>query len=416
MKLSSIMAGLALCTATLTLAETKTIRFDGFPDYDNHFKKGVSDQFQKENPNIKLKAIFNNHGDHHTKLQTSLATGAGAGDVVLVEVERLGAFVNGGGFVNLSQAPYSADKMASDFAPYAWSQGKGADGNQYGIPVDLGPGVLYYRHEFVKGMGYKISDIIKSWDSYIEWGKAVKKKHKNVALIADAANVAHVIIYATVKDGNGLFFDAKGKPLLTNDRFVKAFTLAKRVRDAGLDLSVEAWSNEWYEVLKKGKVATQLSGGWLLGHLKNWIAPKSAGQWAISNLPNGVYGSWGGSFLAIPKQSKHPKEAWKLISFLVSPKIELQGLKNIAAFPANIKTYNDPIFSEKIDYLGGQQARKLFAEIATQVPSVRPAKGDQIATTIVGNALGEVLDGHKTVKEALEGAQKMLIRRSRRFR
>jgi multiple sugar transport system substrate-binding protein len=65
-------------------------------------------------------------------------------------------------------------------------------------------------------------------------------------------------------------------------------------------------------------VATQLSGAWLLGHLQNWMAPDTKGKWGASNLPNGIFGSWGGSFLAIPKQAKNKKDAWEFIKYLTS--------------------------------------------------------------------------------------------------
>ncbi len=407
--LSSLMV-----PASLFAAGKKEIRIDGFPDYDSHFKV-VIPEFMKANADLDVKYLINNHDDHHKKLTNNLATGSGAGDVVLVDVGRLGAFVNAGGFVNLSQAPYNADKMAGEFAPYSWAQGKGSDGQQYALPVDLGPGVLYYRRDYVEGLGYKIEDITKDWDSYIAYGVELKKK-KGVALIANASDIAELIVNATVAEGEGLYFDKNGKSLLTSERFTKALTLAKKVHDLGLDLGVTSWTNEWYEVLREGKVATQLSGAWLLGHLKNWIAPKSVGLWGAANLPAGIYGSWGGSFLAIPKQSKNPAEAWRVIQFLVSKDIQLQGLKGIAAFPANSQTYSDKLFQEPVEYLKGQKARLLFAENAKKIRASKPFKGDQIAVTIYQNALEEVIRQGKDVQGTIAQADQLLTRRTKSLR
>ncbi len=398
----------------VSAAAKKEIRIDGFPDYDSHFKVVVP-ELMKANPDLDVKYLINNHDDHHKKLTNNLATGSGAGDVVLVDVGRLGAFVNAGGFVNLSQAPYEADKLASQFAPYSWTQGKGTDGQQYAIPVDLGPGVLFYRRDYVEGLGYKIEDITKDWDSYIAYGVELKKK-KGVALIGNASDIAELIVNATVNEGEGLYFDKSGKSLLTSERFVKALTLAKKVHDLGLDLGLTSWTNEWYEALREGKVATQLSGAWLLGHLKNWIAPKSAGLWGVSNLPAGIYGSWGGSFLAIPKQSKNPAEAWRVIQYLVSKETQLQGLKGIAAFPANTQTYSDKIFAEPVDYLKGQKARLLFADTAKKIRATKPFKGDQIAVTIYQNALEEVIRQGKDVQSTIAQADQLLTRRTKSLR
>lgn len=405
-----LLAACVLSTGIAAAATAPKIRFDGFPDFDSSLKK-ILPAFEKES-GIEVTYLMNNHEDHHKKLITNLATGSGAGDVVAIDVAKVGAFVNSGGLVNLSKQ-FNADQYESLFAPYAWAQGKGVDGDVYGIPVDLGPGVMYYRRDLIDDQGYNIDDIVRDWDSYITFGKELKKK--GIYLISSAADVADAIIMTTVKEGNGLYFDAKGEPLVTNERFVEAFTKAKAIRDAGLDARIKSWTNEWYEGFKNGAFATQLSGAWLMGHLKNWIAPKTAGKWGVSNLPNHVYGSWGGSFLSIPTQSKHQQEAWKLIVYMTTRKdVQLEAFKTIAAFPSNTTTYSDPMFDEAIPFLRGQKARELFAEIAQRVKPVLPSRGDQVARSIImDNALMEVLDEGKDVKQALADAQRMIKRRTR---
>ena len=386
------------------------IRVDGFPDFNTHLDKQIP-LFKEANPDTNVTYQMNNHGDHHKKLTTNLATGSGAGDVVIVDVGFIGSFINAGGFENLSDPKYGADALKDQFVGYAWDQGKGTDGNQYGIPVDIGPGVMYYRRDVLDSVGAKIEDVISDWDSYIDYGR--KLKEKNVFLIADAADVAGTIIRTTVKPGEGFFFDAEGNSLITSPRFVEAFTRAKQVRDEGLDAQIGAWTNEWYDGFKQGTVATQLSGAWLLGHLQNWMAPDTKGKWGVSNLPDGIYGSWGGSFLAIPKQSQNKEEAWAFIKFLASkPEAQIASLKDIGAFPVLKATYSDAAFGEPIEFLDGQKARELFAEVAQKVPAVAPQKGDLIAEDVVlGGALAEVLNDGKDVMEALKDAERLVKRR-----
>ncbi len=73
---------------------------------------------------------MNNHGDHHTKLTTNLATGSGAGGGIVVDVEKIGPFVGSGGLVNLSEKLRQISNEER-FAPYARAIGKGADGDMY---------------------------------------------------------------------------------------------------------------------------------------------------------------------------------------------------------------------------------------------------------------------------------------------
>jgi len=400
----------ALGVATTVNAANSEIRFDGFPDFDSSLKVLLPD-FEKET-GIKVDYLMNNHGDHHTKLTTNLATGSGAGDVIVVDVEKIGPFVASGGLVNLSEN-YGADKYAESFAPYAWAQGKGADGDVYGMPVDLGPGVMYYRTDVFEKAGIDLNEAIKDWDSYIKAGEELKKK--DVYLIASAADVAQAIIFTTVPEGEGLYFDKDGNPVVTSERFVHAFEVAKEIREKGLDARILAWSNEWYEGFRNGTFATQLSGAWLLGHLNNWIAPETAGNWGVSHLPDGIYGSWGGSFLSIPTQSEHQDEAWKLIEYMTTKRdIQLKHFETIAAFPANTTTYDDELFQEEVAFLGGQKARLLFADVAKNIKPVAPAKGDHVARSIIlENALMEVLDEGKDIETALKEAERMIKRRTR---
>ena len=413
LKTLTLAGAVALGLTAAAQAEDHKIRLDGFPDFDSSLKVLLPD-FEKET-GIKVDVLMNNHGDHHTKLTTNLATGSGAGDVVVVDVEKIGPFVASGGLVNLSQK-YGVDKYAQRFAPYAWEQGKGSDGSVYGIPVDLGPGVMYYRADLFEKAGISIDSAIKDWDSYIAAGETLKQQ--NIQLIASAADVAQAIIYTTVPEGEGLFFDANGKPVVTSERFVRAFEVAKTIRDKGLDGHILSWTNEWYEGFRNGTFATQLSGAWLLGHLQNWIAPETKGKWRVSNLPDGIYGSWGGSFLSIPKQSKHQDDAWKLIEYMTLDRdIQLKSFETIAAFPSNVTTYDSPLFEQQMAFLGGQKARLLFADIAKNIKPVAPAKGDHVARSIIlENALMEVLDEGKDIKTALQDAERLIKRRTRKMK
>lgn len=409
LKSITLTAIMAAGTINAVHAEEK-IRFDGFPDFDSSLKV-ILPEFEKTT-GIHVDYLMNNHEDHHKKLLTNLATGSGAGDIVVIDVEKVGDFVSSGGLVNLSEK-FNANQYQKDFAPYAWVQGQDPKGDLYGMPIDLGPGVMYYRRDLLKDTGDNIDNVITDWDHYISFGEDLKKK--GIFLIADAADVAQTIIYTTVGENEGLYFDAKGKPLVTGPRFVKAFTVAKEIREKGLDAHITAWSNEWYEGFRKGTFATQLSGAWLLGHLQNWIAPKTAGKWGVSMLPDGIYGSWGGSFLSIPKQSKHQKEAWELIKYMTTRRdIQLKHFATIGGFPANVTTYDDPMFSAPIPFLDNQKARLLFAEITKKIKPIVPSKGDSVARSIIlENALMQVLDEGKDIKQALADAQRMIERRTR---
>ncbi|MPW31735.1 extracellular solute-binding protein [Agarivorans sp. B2Z047] len=406
LSLALVIAG----TAVAAQAET-TIRYDCWPNHDKTAVEKIDD-FYKANPGIKVEVLSNNWVDHHNKLTTALATGDGAGDVVCIDVEKIGAIVNQGGFANMSKA-FNAVQDENKFAPFAWVQGKGADGEQYALPLNVGPGVMYYRREHMQDKGFNPEAVTKDWDALMAWGEELKAK--GVPLVGHAGSIAQAIINTEVEAGNSIYFDKDDNPIVTNERFVKAFTYAKMAREKGLDARIGDWSSEWFEGLKNANFAIQFSGAWLAGFLESWIAPDTGGKWGVSGLPAGNYGSWGGTFLAIPEQSKNKEEAYKLVEYLTKNRdIVLYEFKTNAAFPALKSSYDAPMFQEEMPFLGGQKARLLWTEIAENIKPIKPSKADNIARAIIlEQALPAVVEEGKDVKEALADAEKQIKRRMR---
>lgn len=100
----------------------------------------------------------------------------------------------------------------------------------------------------------------------------------------------------------------------------------------------------------------------------------------------------------------------------VNPQSQLSAFATIAAFPSNITTYNDDLFNQPIEFLGGQKARQVFANVAKNIKPVAPAKGDHVARSIIlENALMEVLDEGKDIKVALSEAERLIKRRTRNY-
>jgi len=412
-----ILIAAALIAASLASAQTKKVITVGvFPDLDSVVKAALPG-FNKKFPNIEVKINSLAYADHHNALTTALATGSGANDVVAVDFGYIAKFAEGGGLVDLSKAPYNAAALKARFVAYTFPQSTTQDGRIVAIPTDIGPGTMYYRMDMLQKAGVKPADLNKSWEAYIENGKKVVAANPGTFLIPDASEVAQIIIRTGLKAGEGVYFDKDNKVLVsaTNPRFVRAFTLAKQVRDAKLDGRVGgAFSGDWITGFQKGNFATEFSGAWLTGHMQNWLAKDFANKWNVQQLPGGTFASWGGSFYAIPSQSKNKAEAWELIKYLTTDKeAQVLAFKTTGAFPALKAAHDAPLFNEGVSYLANQKARLLWRTAATRIPPLDVNKLDPIADQIVGDALSAVLDGSKTVAEALTEAQALIARRAR---
>lgn len=390
-----------------------TLTVASFPSFDEAIKAAIP-LYKKAHPDVEIKLVSLAFGDHHNAMTTALATNANLPDVMAVEVGFIGKFAESGGLEDLSKAPYNALQYKSKFAKFTMPQAMGGLGNVAAMPADIGPGALFYRKDVLDKAGVSEAELTKSWESYIEAGKKVKAA-TGAYLLANAVDLKDIYIRSGLKDGEGIYFDAKGKTLVDSPRFQKAFELAKAARTAGIDAKIGAWSNEWAEGFKRGQVATQMMGAWLAGHLASWLAPDTKGNWRSAQLPNGAFASWGGSFYALPKAAPNKKEAWEFIKFMtLNKEMQLEAFRKLDAFPALIEAQNDPFLDKPIEFLGGQPARKLWKAAADRIPAVAVDKFDSTAQDIVNAELDKVLEQNKDVKTALVDAKAQIERRVRR--
>ncbi|WP_018610274.1 ABC transporter substrate-binding protein [Uliginosibacterium gangwonense] len=390
-----------------------TLTVASFPSFDDSVKVAIP-LYKKLHPEIEIKLVSLAYGDHHTAMTTALATGSGLPDVMGVEIAYIGKFAESGGLEDLNKPPYSAQQYRNQFLRFTYPQATSPSGKLAALPADVGPGTLFYRKDIMDKAGVTEKDLTTSWESFIESGKKVKAA-TGAYLIADASDMSSIYIRSNLKDGEGIYFDSKGSPLLTTPRFKKAFELAQAARKAGIDGKIAAWSNEWSEGFKRGQLATQMTGAWLAGHLESWLAPDTKGLWRAAQLPNGAYASWGGSFYSIPSKSEHKKEAWEFIKFMcMNKEMQLAAFKKVAAYPALIGAQDKEFLAEPIPFLGGQPARKLWEVSAAKIPGLPVGKYDSVAQDVVGTALNDVLEQGKDITAALNEAQDKLKKRMRR--
>ena len=416
--MTRFLAQAAVCAvvamaAPLSWAQKTTLTVATFPDLDRASKAAV-DSFQQQYPKVELKIVSLQYADHHTAMTTALATGSGLPDVMAVDFRFIGKFSESGGLEDLNGAPYNAQALRPQFVKYTFAQATGSKGNLAAMPADIGPGTLLYRKDVADKAGVSEAELTKSWESFIEAGKKIRAK-TGAYLLADAADIRDIVLRTGLKDGEGLYFDAQGKVLVDNPRFVRAFELGRAARQAGLDAKVSPWTNDWAAGFKQGRIASQMMGAWLTGHLKNWLAPDTKGLWRSAVLPGGQAGSYGGSFYAIPKKATHKPEAWDFIRFMTTNKaVQLNSLKVLDTFPALLEAQNDPVMDEPIAFLGGQPARKLWREIAAQVPATPVTKYDAMATDVIRDEFEKVVAEGKAIPAALADAKSLIERRARR--
>jgi multiple sugar transport system substrate-binding protein len=205
--------------------------------------------------------------------------------------------------------------------------------------------------------------------------------------------------------------------LVKSPRFVRAFKLAQRVRQNKLDARVNNWSNEWAEGFRRGTLATDLTGAWMVGQMANWVAPDTKGLWRTTHLPNQSYVGYGGSFYAIPYKSDPAKKklAWDFIQLMtLNAAMQFKAFKSQDSFPALLETHQSDFFNEPIPFLGGQKARLIWREDAQKIKSTLIHKQNNFADEVIGVELDNVLHYGKSIDAALNDAHLLLEKRAKR--
>ena len=403
--LVAVAAGHAAATTTITVAT--------FPDLDRAAKAALP-RWHAAHPEVDVKIVSLQYADHHTAMTTALATGSGLPDVMAIDFKFIGKFAGSGGFEDLNKPPYDVGALRSQFVAYTFAQATNAAGELAALPADIGPGTLLYRADLIAKAGLTEADLTRNWDSFIASGVKLKAA-TGAALLADSADIVDIVLRSNLPPGDGIYFDRAGKVLVDGPRFVHAFELGRAAHKAGIDAGTTIWTNEWVAGFRGNRIAGAMMGAWLAGHLKNWLAPDTAGKWRSAPLPAGATASYGGSFYAIPKRAARKPEAWAFVRFMTADKqTQLDSLRTLDTFPGLLAAQQDPVIDEPMPFLGGQQARVLWRDIAAKVPAIPVDKYDSMATDVVRAEYQNVITQGKGIHAALADAKSLIEHRARR--
>ena len=397
--LAAAVITLGLC-ATAVVASTAsgssqdkiTLRVGLFGDFGYHdlYKK-----YEASHPNIDIKEDVQSYPDHHANLAKHLAVGSGADDIESIEVGFIANFKSQpSNFVNMNKL--GVKKLKNQWLDWKWRQSVAPNGAQIGLGTDVGSLAICYRRDLFKKAGLPtsraaVSKLWPTWQAYVATGKRFQKHApKGVSFFDSGSNVYNAMIGQL----NPAYYNAKGKVVVGSNPKVKAaWALTMKAVQAHESAGLAAFSNEWNTGYKKATFATVTCPAWMMGYIQGQ-APKSKGKWDIAAVPGGG-GNWGGSFLTVPKQGSHPKEAYDLAKYLTSPASETYIFKQTGNLPSQPKllkskavlAFKNPFFSNApVGKIFGTSAMKLKPQI------LGPHQGDiQTAST---NAIQRV-EQHK---------------------
>jgi multiple sugar transport system substrate-binding protein len=405
MKKSLVILGICLCCLLMGCAKKEaasgsgsgenrpvTITVGGWPSGDEAFKAALAG-FNEKYPNIRVEFEFSSDaGTFFTLLQSVLAAGDGAPDVVMIEGANIANFRDSPVLENFLSAPYNAEQYEKDFSAYKWRLGYSADGKQLvAIPWDMGPCTLFYRSDVFESAGLSsdpadVAKMLSTWEGVLDVAKKIYIPGKRWFL----PNASYLYYQLFI---NRDYFDENLNLHIERPGDLECLNAVIEMRKNNWDMNTDMWSTEAYAAYANGSLGGVISGAWFGGFLKTGIDPNGSGHWRITSLMGGAKAvNWGGSFLAIPKQSKHKEEAWAFITYmLATARAQNEMFQAVDYFPAYKPAWDDTAIYEAPDpYFGGQKTKALWKEIAGKL---EPVYSTMMDSTGEGQILSSVNAG-----------------------
>ncbi|GAB6937468.1 ABC transporter substrate-binding protein [Isoptericola variabilis] len=328
----------------------------------------VVKDFEEQYPNVTVNLEnVGTSNDQYTALQNAIAAGDGVPDVAQIEYFAVPQFAISEALTNLG--PLGADDLDGTFSTGPWNSVHSGDG-VYGLPMDSGPMALFYNEEVFDTYGV---DVPTTWDEYLEAARTIHEKDPKAYIandIGDAGFTTSMIWQAGGHpyqvDGTDVSIDFAG------DEGTQKFTeVWQQLIDEDLLAPVGSWSDEWYQGLGNGTIATLTIGAWMPANLESGV-PQGKGKWRVAEMPQWEAGQHatsenGGSSLTVPAASENAELAYAFVDYATNGD-GVQARLDGGAFPATTADLeSDEFRGAESEYFGGQKINEVLADSAANV-------------------------------------------------
>ncbi|MCL4496420.1 MAG: ABC transporter substrate-binding protein [Firmicutes bacterium] len=394
-----LMGALAGCGSAAQSSGSKTVNLvfatQGLGTEAQATQQAVK-EFEKLHPHIhvQIETLSASSNSAYQTLVTDLNSGSATPDVITSDVIWPPTFAAAKWIMPLNQF----HPNMSRFYPGMVKAGE-YKGKLYAIPWFINVEGVYYRTDLVKSPP-------KTFTQLVSDAKAAMAKNPKLIGLAFEGNKYEgaVTVFQDVSGGfGGSFLNSKGQPVLNSPQNIRALTWLDNAIKTGLSpKAVTGW--------EEGNVQQAfLSGDAVFATNWPYLYPlaEQKGSAVINKVgfvPPPTQGgkptaSLGGDDLVINKNTKYPKQAWELVSFLTSAKTMTQRALISGDPPARTDAYT-PALLKKAPWFKQEEA--VYAD-ATPRP-VTPLY-PRISARIQ-EALSATYSGQLTPKQALDQAQK----------
>lgn len=361
------------------------------------------EQFMKDNPDIIVEEKITGGSDESREnILNFLGQSSGLGDVEAIEGDWVPELMQ----YSDKFADLTDPALAGRWLDWKVAQGTDAKGRLIMYGTDSGPNAIAYRADLFEKAGLpsdrdEVAKLLTGdWAHYYQVGKEYTAKTGQPWFDSARGSFFGMInqVERAYENEDGTVRDLAGSDVET--LFRQVLTAAATDNQSGHS---GQWNADWDARFKGDQgFATILAPGWMLNVIKERAGDDFKG-WDVADVfPNGA-GNWGGSFLAVPAQSKHPEEAKKLAAYLTSPEVQSKLFVDQGAFPSTVDALkSDDVQNATFEWFNNAPTGKILSNRANGIVQVYKGPLYKKVSDVVNNGLDRVDVGVKGKKQTID--------------
>jgi len=363
--------------------------------------RAIMDEFEAQNPGINVKLISGPYSATRDQIVTGAATGT-LSDVVGLDGAWVNDLVKQGAIAPLDGLIASTNYDASQVAAIIK-----LDNKSYMFPVASFVYPIFINLDLFKAAG--IEKLPTNRSEFLATARKLTNPEKNqygwvLPLSLEAPNGAQNDVMSWVwASGKSMMKD--GRPDVTNPDVISALKFIETMYKEGL-ISPGSFSKKEQDKVEEfvnGRVGMMVD---TLAHI-NMIRDRNPSlNFTVSDFPavdgytglKGLpYAAWG---IGISEGSKNKKEAWKLVTYLMSPEVNSKLVSIANAFPGNVHATPDFVSTDELFGKGFKFFQSGY--LANEFVGLPVAEE---LMRILNIEVQLMLDGKQTVEQATANAQ-----------
>lgn len=323
--------------------------------------EAMVEEFNRLHPNIQVEHVKMGAYDAQNKFLVALSSGTGAPDVIQLMARHFSLFSTTGKLVDVT------DKVRDikDGYPANLLEAVSYNSRMYGLPADVSPAVLWYRRDIFKKYGIEVP--FATWDDFEKAAETLKRNGVTMMPLfypAGSWGANALVMYLHSRGGN--IYTPDGKVIRNNKELEYTLQWLYDLHKGGLAEGITFFTPEFWGAFKAGEFACWPMNVAEGANIRQYM-PELSGNWGVMPFPRWsdkkeqTTGIWGGTVLAVPKQSKVRDAALTFVKWVAgTAQGQVWASKTWNAVPAYSPAYKDSFYALGDPYYGGDNVYRMI--------------------------------------------------------